>query len=259
MSATAIPAAGRVTRAPQSQGPEAPRTQSHVNVGDTERWMSLFGGGALALLGLSWRSLPGLGLAALGGSLLYRGATGHCPMYQTLGVSTAEPRGPATAVRAGHGFKVEESVLVNRPAAELYRYWRNFENLGRFMQNLQSVTVHGNRSHWVACGPMGVKAEWDAEVYTERENELIAWRSVEGSSVDTAGSVHFREQGHNRGTLVRVSLKYDPPGGKASGVIAGLFGHAPESMIREDLRRFKRVMETGEIPTTSGQPQGTCR
>jgi uncharacterized membrane protein len=246
-----------MTRAPRTPGQESQRT-GHVNVGDTERWLSLLGGGALAMLGLSRRSLPGLGLAAVGGSLLYRGATGHCSMYQALGVSTAEPRGPATAVPAGRGFKVEESVLVNRPAAELFRYWRNFESLGRFMQNLESVTVNGNRSHWVARGPLGLKAEWDAEVYTEKENELIGWRSVEGSAIDTAGSVHFQEQPHNRGTLVRVALKYDPPGGKASGVLAGLFGHSPESMIREDLRRFKRVMETGEIPTTAGQPQGTC-
>ncbi len=258
MSATAVPGATQMTRAPRTQGQDSQRTGGHVNVGDTERWLSLLGGGALALLGLSRRSLPGLGLAAVGGSLLYRGATGHCSMYQAMGVNTAEPRGAATAIPAGSGFKVEESVLINRPAAELYRYWRNFENLGRFMQNLESVTVNGNRSHWVARGPLGLKAEWDAEVYTEKENELIGWRSVEGSSVDTAGSVRFQEQPHNRGTLVRVSLKYDPPGGKASGVLAGLFGSSPESMIREDLRRFKRVMETGEIPTTSGQPQGTC-
>jgi len=121
MSATAVPGATPLTRAPRPQGQDSQRTGGHVNVGDTERWMSLLGGGALALLGLSHRSLPGLGLAALGGSLLYRGATGHCSMYQAMGVNTAEPRGPATAVSAGHGFKVEESVLVNRPAAELYR------------------------------------------------------------------------------------------------------------------------------------------
>ena len=259
MSATATPQVGRPTRMAPARAHEARGEGRHVNVGDTERWLSLLGGGALALLGLSRRSLPGLGLAAVGGSLLYRGASGHCSLYQALGVSTAEARGPATAVPASHGFKVEESVLVNRPAAELFRYWRNSENLGRFMQNLQSVTVHGSRSHWVACGPLGMKVEWDAEIYTERENELIGWRSLEGSAVDTAGSVHFVPQGHDRGTLVRVALKYDPPGGKAGAVLAGLFGKAPESLVREDLRRFKRVMETGEIPTTEGQPKGTCR
>jgi uncharacterized membrane protein len=259
MSATAIPQAGRPTCTSQPGEREHRHEGRPVNVGDTERWLSLLGGGALALLGLSRRSLPGLGLAAVGGSLLYRGASGHCSLYNALGVTTAEPHGPATRIPAGHGFKVEESVLVNRPAADLYRYWRNFENLGRFMQYLESVTTHGNRSHWVARGPLGLKVEWDAEIITERENEMIGWRSLEGGGVETAGSVHFQPQPHDRGTLVRVSLKYDPPGGKAGGVIAGLFGRAPESIIREDLRRFKRVMEAGEIPTTSGQPRGTCR
>jgi uncharacterized membrane protein len=259
MSAAAIPQAGRPARTLQTRELHHRREPSRVNVSDTERWLSLLGGGALALLGLSRRSLPGLGLAAVGGSLLYRGATGHCSLYNALGVNTAEPRGAATVIPAGHGFKVEESVLVNRPATDLYRYWRNFENLGRFMQYLESVTVTGNRSHWVTRGPLGKRVEWDAEIITERDNELIGWRSLPGGDIETAGSVHFRPQSHDRGTLVHVSLKYDPPGGKAGGVIAGLFGRSPESIIREDLRRFKRVMETGEIPTVQGQPQGTCR
>ena len=119
-------------------------TPAPVNVGDTERWLSAFGGAALGLYGLSRGRLPGLALAAVGGSLLYRGLTGHCSLYQALDLSTATPRGRATSVPAGQGFKVEQSVTINRPAADLYRFWRNFENLGRFMAHLESVKDPGN-------------------------------------------------------------------------------------------------------------------
>jgi uncharacterized membrane protein len=184
--------------------------------------------------------------------------TGHCNLFEALGLDTAQrPRGPATSVPAGQGIKVERSFTINCPAAELYRYWRNFENLPRFMSHLESVKVLSEkRSHWVARGPLGARLEWDAELINERPNELIAWRSLEGSEVDTAGSVHFTEAPGRRGTELRVILKYDPPGGKLGAGIARLFGEAPKQQIQEDLRRFKQVMETGEIPTTHGQPHG---
>jgi uncharacterized membrane protein len=224
-----------------------------------ERWLSVLGGTALGLFGLSRRSLGGLALGALGGSLVYRGLSGHCACYQALGISTAEEHGPATSVPAGHGVKVEESITVNKPAAELFRFWRNFENLGRFMDHLESVRVEGHRSHWVACGPLGTRVEWDAEIINERPNEVIAWRSLPGSEIDTAGSVHFRPLPGDRGTEVRVSLKYDPPAGKVGAAVARLFGQSPQSRVREDLRRFKQFMETGEVATTAGQPRGTGR
>src|SRR5262249_46834300 len=152
---------------------------------------------------------------------------------------------------------VEQAVTINRPAADLYRFWRSFENLGRFMAHLESVKDLGNgRSHWVARGPLGTRVEWDAEVYTERPNELIGWRSLPGSGVDAAGRVHFAPARGARGTEVRVSLKSAPPAGKLGAAVAGLFGEAPGSQVREDLRRFKQLMEAGEIPTTAGQPRG---
>jgi uncharacterized membrane protein len=211
------------------------------------------------VLGISRGSLGGLALAAVGGALVYRGLSGHSSIYKALDLNTAQPRGPATSVPAGHGFKLEHSVTINRPAADLYRFWRDFSNLPRCMRHLESVRSEGNRSHWVARGPMGVTVSWDAEIINERPNELIAWRSLEGSTVDTAGSVHFQTLSHDRGTEVRVSLKYDPPAGKAGAWAAWLFGKAPEQEVQEDLRRFKAFMETGEEPTTAGQPQGHCR
>jgi uncharacterized membrane protein len=135
----------------------------------------------------------------------------------------------------------------------LYRFWRDFENLGRFMHHLQGVRVEGNRSHWIACGPLGTRFEWDAEIITERPNELIGWRSLPGSAIDTAGSVHFRELPGEGGTEVRVVLKYDPPAGKAGAAVARLFGQSPQGQIREDLKRLKAFMETGNIPISGGR------
>ncbi len=236
---------------------EMQRSSASQNVGQTERYVSAIGGGALALYGLTRGSLGGIALALIGGSLVYRGTTGHCNVYEAMGVNTAHEKSGAASVAGNRGIKVEKSVTVNRPAAELYRYWRNFENLPRFMDHLESVrNTSEKRSHWVAKAPAGTTVEWDAEVINEKENELIAWRSLENADVDNAGSVRFQEAPGGRGTEVRVSLEYDPPGGVIGAAIAKLFGEAPDQQIQEDLRRFKQVMEAGERPTTEGQTSG---
>jgi uncharacterized membrane protein len=194
--------------------------------------------------------------AVAGGSLLYRGLSGHCPLYSSLGVNTAH-HGPATTIPAGQGIKVDQTVTINKSREELYRFWRNLENLPRFMRHLESVRLQGNRSHWVAKGPLGTHVEWDAETYNENPNEMIAWRSLEGADVDSTGSVHFTPAPAGRGTEVRVVLKYNPPAGKLGAAVAKLFGEEPQQQIRDDLRRFKQLMETGEIATIEGQT--SCR
>jgi uncharacterized membrane protein len=236
------------------------RERADVNVAEPERWVSALGGGLLTAFGLSRGNLAGLGLAALGGALLHRGLTGHCHLYDALGVDTARERhGAAASVAAGHGVKIEKSITINKSPEELYQFWSRFENLPRVMRNLESVASTGaGRSHWVAKGPFGSRFEWDAEVINQKPNELIAWRSLEGSEVDTAGSVHFVRAPGGRGTEVRVSLKYDPPAGKAGAALAKLLGSSPGGEVEEDLRRFKRLMECGELPSTEGQPRGRC-
>jgi uncharacterized membrane protein len=226
-----------------------------VNVGEVERWASAIGGGALAIYGLTRGTYGGVALALLGASLVYRGTTGHCHAYEAMGVDTSKGEGdnPFVSVRGGHGIKVEKSVTINKSPEELYNFWLNFENLPRFMNHLQEVRVTGDgRSHWVAKGPAGTSVEWDAESYNLKENELIAWRSLEGSQVDNAGSVHFNPAPGGSGTEVRVVLKYDPPAGVLGSWVAKLFGEAPEQQVEEDLRRFKQLMETGETPTSVG-------
>jgi len=227
-----------------------------INVGPMERWASLAGGAALVGYGLTRNSLGGTLLALLGGALAYRGLAGHCPGYQALGITTAEGRhGPATSVPAGHGCKIETRIAIQHPPAEVFRFWRNLENLPRVFQHLQEVKNLGNkRSHWVARGPLGKPVSWDAEIINERENELIAWGSLPNSEVATAGSVHFQPTLDGRATLVQVTLKYEPPAGALGGTIAKFLGADPQQEIEEDLRRFKQLMESGEASRT--QPQG---
>jgi uncharacterized membrane protein len=148
---------------------------------------------------------------------------------------------------------VKKSIIINRTPEELYQFWRKLENLPRFMRHLESVRETGeNRSHWVAKAPVDSRVEWDAEITEDRENELIAWRSLEGSDVYNTGSVRFERAVGGRGTLVFVELDYDPPGGVIGKGIAKLFGDDPEQIIYDDLRGFKQVMETGEITLSDG-------
>jgi uncharacterized membrane protein len=231
-----------------------------VNVGQVERWASAIGGGALALYGVTRGSLGGIALALVGAALVQRGYSGHCNLYEAIGYSTGGDaslrNSENVSVPAERGTKVEKSVSISRPASELYSFWRNFENLPRFMNHLESVRVTGHdRSHWVAKAPAGTTVEWDAEVYNEKENELIAWRTLEGSQVSSAGSVRFESEPHG-GTVVRVALKYDPPGGKLGALVARLFGENPEQQIEEDLGRFKQLMETGNASSNAGQTTG---
>jgi uncharacterized membrane protein len=241
----------------QREGQHELSRRPGINVGPTERWASIISGGAMALYGLTRGNLGGMALALVGGGLIYRGATGHCGLYERLGVNTARAKSRAASIPGERGIKVEKSITVNRQPEELYRFWRNFENLPKFMSHLESVRVTGDRrSHWVAKAPAGASVEWDAEIINEKENEMIAWRSLEGADVDNAGSVHFTRATGGRGTEVRVVLEYDPPGGALGALFAKVFGQAPDQQIQEDLRRFKQVMEAGETPTTEGQPSG---
>jgi uncharacterized membrane protein len=247
---------------------EQPTPTSHVNVGRAERWLSMAAGGALAAYAARRRDVPGGIAAVAGAALLYRGSTGHCLINAAIGRDSAHRSGEAAIadfesdtrdrLRGPRGIHVEESITINKPVGEIYRFWRNLENLPQFMEHLESVSARdGGVSHWVAKGPAGMKVEWDARIINEVENRVIAWQSLEGSTVATAGSVTFTES--PRGTELRVHFQYDPPGGKLGAVVARLLGEEPNQTVREDLRRLKRVLETGEVPTIQGQPSGRGR
>lgn len=210
---------------------------------DAGRWASLIGGSALVLLGLRQRSLRGAFMALAGGGLAYKAATEKGGIQEAVGMNQA--------------IKVEKTVTINKPVEELYRFWRNFENLPHFMKHLKSVTVISDkRSHWIANAPLGASVEWDADIVNEQENYFIAWASVEGADVDNSGFVRFQPAPQGRGTEVKVVIEYNPPGGAIGAGIAKLFGEEPEQQVGDDLRRFKMMMEAGEIATTEGQPSG---
>jgi uncharacterized membrane protein len=154
--------------------------------------------------------------------------------------------------------RVTRSITINRPAEDVYRFWRDVENLPRFMYHLQSVqSTAPGRSHWVTHAPGGTSVEWDAEITADHTNELIAWRSLPGSDVENAGTVRFEPRPGGRGTIVRVELEYRPPGGIAGAAFAAVFNASPQQQLDDDLRRLKQVLETGEVLRSDGSPDGT--
>jgi uncharacterized membrane protein len=163
-------------------------------------------------------------------------------------------RRSAVSVPDNKGVKVEEVITINRTPAELFAFWRNFENLPRIMEHLESVEcIDQRRSRWRARGPGNKVVEWESDVINEHPNELIAWRTLPGSDVQHAGSIRFAPAPGGRGTEVKVSMEYETS--KFAHFVAKLFGRSPDQQIAEDLRRFKELMETGEI-TARGQSAG---
>lgn len=229
------------------------------NVAEPERWLSMIGGGTLLAYGIGRRDRKGVGLALLGGALLHRGVTGHCNIYQALGVNTARAGQPGVPYELG--VRVDEEVRIDKPREEVYRFWRNLENLPRFMDNLQSVRVLDDRtSEWTTKAPAGMTVSWKAEIVNEVENEVIGWRSLPGSTVDVGGSVRF-EDAPGGGTRLMVSLQYNPPAGTLGKAVAQLAGQDPAGQISHDLHCFKELMETGSISrqARSRRPAGPLR
>lgn len=230
---------------------------SATNVGEAERVASIVGGATLAILGIRKGGLGGLAAMAAGGALAYRGVSGFCGLYHHLGVTSAKPAPPEKYFKSG--IHVQTAISIDKPAAELYAFWRDFTNLPQFMAHLNAVVVKDDKhSTWTAKGPAGTSPTWDAEIINDEPGKLIAWRSLAGAQVDNAGSVRFLEAPAGRGTEVHVNLDYIPPGRTLGKWFAKLFGEEPQRQIETDLRRFKQLMETGEITvaqsTTVSEP-----
>jgi uncharacterized membrane protein len=245
-------------------------TNTNTNVGETERLVSAVGGGLLTAYGINRGDTFGILLSVLGGGLLLRGATGHCQVYDAMGVDSSEGRANFVNLSSNKSGKsktwkddllsgkvhVKKSLTINKPVAELYQFWRNFENLPQFMQHLESVKTTGDKtSHWKAKAPLGQSVEWDAEVTSDRENERIGWKSLEGADIPNSGVVEFKPT-INRGTEVTVTLTYEAPGGQLGAMLAKLFGEEPSQQVYGDLYRFKSLMEAGELIKVEGQTSG---
>ena len=195
-----------------------------------------------------------IGMALAGGAV---GLAAYGVYRQVRGKKGEEGHSPNASVEHEQGNKFVHVVTINKPAAELYRYWHDFANLPHFMTHLEEVRViDGERSHWRAKAPLGQSVEWDATIINDVENELIAWQSDEGAQVPNAGSVRFTPAPAGRGTEVRVTISYAPPAGQLGVAIAKLLGEEPSRQVSDDLRRFKQLMESGELPTNDRQPMG---
>lgn len=200
------------------------------------RWAPIIAGGTLAVLGLSRKSAFGLGLAAAGTTLAYYGSRHNDAATESIA------RG---------------SILLNCSPEEAYSRYRNFEDFPTFMHHLQSVTKLGDRQYrWTALGPMDIPIQWDAEIWDEQVGEFISWRSMPGSSLTMEGTVRFEAAPVNRGTFLRAVTRFQHPGGQLGRAVAKLFSKDPSFLMQQNLRRFKALIETGEIPTTDGQPHG---
>ena len=226
------------------------------NIGFGESWAATMGGGAMLAYGLLRGSLPGSLLAIGGGALLYHGLSGHSRVYEALGVS-GEDATAASNPLTRH-IHTRATAVIARPAADLYRYWRDPTNLPRFMEPIDDVRPAGERrSHWVARNPRGgPPIEWDAEIHHEIENERIAWRTVGETPFDHKGCVEFHPAPGGRGTRVTVETSYHPPGGVFGAAALKFFSEDPQRQATENLRRFKQLMETGEIASAAGP---SCR
>jgi uncharacterized membrane protein len=212
-----------------------------------------------------WARLAGdvVDLAALGYSMTLRGASKTRlggAMVAVAGVAAPDAIEAMRLSRVASDtgpVEAKATITVNKAPEEVYWFWHDFENLARFMAHLDSVQVTGDgRSRWRAHGPAGRTVEWEAEIVEERPDELIAWRSLEGADVDNSGYVRFTPAPGGRGTEVRVELRYAPPAGTVGATVAKLLGSEPGQQVFDDLRRFKQVIETGEIARSDALPMG---
>ncbi|MCW5866006.1 MAG: SRPBCC family protein [Candidatus Eremiobacteraeota bacterium] len=233
-----------------------------VNVGNSERLASGVLGGVLVLMATRQRSWLAQPLALIGVSLLGRGFSGKCAVYKQLGVSSAHG-GHHLALPGGmfnRTVKVQKTVTVKASPAEVYGFWRQFENLPRFTQNLISVAEkQPGMTHWVARGPNDLHLEWEARIHEDTPNERISWATTEDSPIQHNGSVSFREAPAGRGTEIKVVLRYDIPAGVMGQALAKVLGDEPGQQLDADLRRLKMYLETGEVARTDGQPAGAGR
>jgi uncharacterized membrane protein len=229
------------------------REELYHNVPSNERIGSIAAGAALIGLAIWKRSLGTMLLAAGGAALIHRGVTGHCHIYEKLGINSRQLNAE-TGVPGNKGIKINEEITIHRPATDIYRFWRQPENLARFMEHVKSVEeIDDLRSRWVVTGPAGTDLEWMATILTDHEDELISWESLPGAEVQNAGSVRFEPVDHDT-TRVRVTLQYQPPAGVLGAAVAKWFGEAPDQQLREDLGRLKQLLET--TATTSVSPNG---
>lgn len=216
-------------------------TSGVVNVGNNERIISAATGAFILSSGLSdlfKHPISGLVKTALGGLLLYRGASGHCPVYSSMG----KTRGVSNT----QAINIRTSLIVNKSKDEVYNFWRKLENLPLFMKHLASVTeIDSKHSHWEATIPGNIgKVKWNAEIVKEEQGSMIGWQSIPNSMINNAGKVVFHDAQNGEGTELEVVISYHPPAGELGAGVAKLLNPVFEKIIRQDIMNFKEYIET---------------
>ncbi|MGX5687327.1 YgaP-like transmembrane domain [Arcticibacter tournemirensis] len=226
--------------------PVYPQNNKHININTAERIFSVGAGSFLLYAGIKHlfkNPFVAVSKAVAGGTLLIRGTSGYCPAYAALGKDGTQ----------NEAINIKQNFTINKSRAEVFAFWRKFENLPMFMRHLQSVEKKGdNLWHWKAKFAGGVPAiSWNAEIVKEEENHFIGWQSIKGSVIVNTGKVEFNDAPNGQGTEVQLVFSYHLPGGGVGTGIGWLINPLVENLIREDVRNFKRYMEAGEVPVTS--------
>jgi uncharacterized membrane protein len=224
---------------------------SNVNIGDAERVVSGVSGLALVAGGLRRGGWGGALLALAGGALIYRGATGKSPLYANFGTTTAgKRRGGESRHNVHRGVLVRDTITVGRSPEECYTFCRDLNHLPRFIDHIQAIQkIDETHSRWVIRTPIGTVLTAECAIFNDQPGRLIAWRSLDNAEVRSAGAIRLQPAPGNRGTEVTVEYNYEPPDGLLGATAAKLLGHSPDRRMREDLRRFKQIMEAGEVVT----------
>lgn len=226
-----------------------------AGVGQVERMASAVLGGTLLTLGLGRRTLGGTAIALASGELLYRGIRGRRHVLRALGLGSTGAREQHEPEAQAEPPEVRRTLTIGKSAEELSRFWREPENLSRIMGHFAEVTALGpDRMHWRVHGPWGKSLAWDTQIVEEHPGELLRWESLEGAELPNQGTLHFRPAPGNWGTEVTLHIRFEPPGGALGEAVMKRLSIVPSLLALRALRRFKSLVETGEIPTTAHNP-----
>lgn len=277
----------------QSQGQHQPQSQQgyqqqytqrsqQTNMSQMERQISMALGALFLLHAVTRRSSASLITAPLGAYLFWRGQSGRSLLYEAFNINTAQqgswqgnggwqqnrqwqgnggvqqiPIQQQREQQPSNRIEIKRAVTIDKPAQELYNYWRKLENLPNFMHHLERVEQTGDKSsHWKAKIAGGIPVEWDAEIVEDLPGQRIAWRTKPDAQVQQQGMVTFKPATGERGTVVEVDIHYSPPGGIIGEAFGRMLNGVTAQQVKDDIRRFKNLMETGEVPTVEGQPSG---
>jgi uncharacterized membrane protein len=230
---------------------------SRINVGDAERWASAIGGSLLMAHGLRRGTFGGLALAMLGGALVYRGYTGHCQAYGALNIDTSGKHRADDEEHVHKGVLVKHTTTINRTPLEIYEFVKDPANHHRYMEHVESVKAEDDGTFaWAIEGPMGSTWRFRSKHINEDPGHLVAWKTLPGGDIESAGAIRLEPSWDGRGTEVTMEINFEPPAGVVGLALGKLFGHDPDAQVRGNLRRLKNILEAGEVPTSEGRPSG---